>query len=98
MNKLNEDFKRAIPMAVNSPAFPLSLAGRSDTVRIARYRSGTQMESRVKDLGLAPGVTVKILRNDGHGPLLLLVGGSRLALGGGMARKIMVTLEEGNKE
>jgi ferrous iron transport protein A len=67
-------------------------------VRIAYYRSGAQMEGRVKDMGLAPGVTVKVLQNDGHGPLLLLVGGSRLALGSGMARKIMVTLEKDNKE
>lgn len=83
------------PEQSSSSCFPLSLTSRADRVRIIDFLSGQRMDERVKDMGLAPGVEVKVLQNDGSGPLLLLVGETRLALGKGMARKIMVTLVEG---
>lgn len=45
---------------------------------------------RVEDMGIRVGKTVKVLSNEGLGPLLLKVDESRIAIGRGMAMKIMV--------
>ncbi len=47
-------------------------------------------DSRVEDMGLRAGKTVEMLNNEGRGPLLIKVDGSRLAIGRGMAMKIIV--------
>ena len=43
-----------------------------------------------EDMGLRIGKVIEVLSNEGRGPLLLKVGESRIALGRGMAMKIMV--------
>jgi len=47
---------------------------------------------RVDDMGLRKGQTVKMLNNEGRGPVLLKLGESRVAIGRGMAMKIMVRI------
>lgn len=49
-----------------------------------------QVTSRLASLGLTPGVQVDMLRNYGHGPLIISVRGTRVALGRGEASKIEV--------
>ena len=43
-----------------------------------------------EDMGLRIGKTVEVLNNKGKGPLLLKVDDSRIAIGRGMAMKILV--------
>jgi ferrous iron transport protein A len=50
------------------------------------------MRKRLADLGLNLGMTVRVIQRDRHGPLILAVKDARLALGRGMAHKIMVEL------
>jgi ferrous iron transport protein A len=50
------------------------------------------MRKRLADLGLNLGMTVRVMHRDRHGPLILAVKDSRLALGRGMAHRIMVEL------
>ncbi len=45
---------------------------------------------RLESMGLMPGKIVEILNNTGWGPMLVKVDGSRIAIGRGMAMKIMV--------
>lgn len=45
---------------------------------------------RLADLGFIPGSVVRVLRSFGSGPLLVEVKGSRVALGRGLAMKILV--------
>jgi len=46
------------------------------------------------DMGLTPGTTVTVVKSAPfHGPLEILVRGSRLALGRGMAERIFVEKE-----
>ncbi len=49
---------------------------------------------RLEDMGIRPGKEVEMLRNGGGGPLLVKVDASRIALGRGMAMKIMVRRKE----
>ncbi len=52
---------------------------------------GWGFEKRLIDMGLTPGTRVTVVRSAPfHGPLEVLVRGSRLALGRGMAEKILV--------
>lgn len=45
---------------------------------------------RIAELGFTPDTPIYILKSDGLGPILVEVKGSRLAVGRGIAMKIMV--------
>ncbi|MCL6560067.1 MAG: ferrous iron transport protein A [Firmicutes bacterium] len=53
-------------------------------------KGGHVICTRIEDMGLRSGQTVEMLSNDGKGPILLKVDNSRIAIGRGMAMKIMV--------
>jgi DtxR family Mn-dependent transcriptional regulator len=56
---------------------------------------GWGFERRLMDMGLTPGTKVTVVKSAPfHGPLEVLVRGSRLALGRGMAEKIFVEIEK----
>ena len=72
------------------PNLPLILATSGKKVRIASIEGGHQIQSRLADLGLFPNMEVQVLNRSRSGPLLVMVKGSRLALGRGLSRMIMV--------
>lgn len=51
---------------------------------------GRLFANRLASLGFTPGVQVIMEQNYGHGPLLVTVRGTRVALGRGEAAKIIV--------
>jgi Fe2+ transport system protein FeoA len=56
---------------------------------------GWGFERRLMDMGLTPGTKVTVVKSAPfHGPLEILVRGSRLALGRGMAERIFVEIEK----
>jgi len=58
-------------------------------------RRGWGFEKRLMDMGLTPGTRVTVVKSAPfHGPLEILVRGSRLALGRGMAERIFVEIEK----
>ncbi|MFX1483518.1 MAG: ferrous iron transport protein A [Promethearchaeota archaeon] len=52
---------------------------------------------RLLDLGLTKGCTFKVVQNRGRGPVLVEVRGTRIALGHGLASKVIVEVMEGQK-
>jgi Fe2+ transport system protein FeoA len=55
------------------------------------YGRGWGFEKRLMDMGLTPGAEVVVVKSAPfHGPLEVTVRGSRLALGRGMAERIIV--------
>jgi len=55
---------------------------------------GYGFEKRLTNMGLTPGTRVTVVKSAPfHGPLEILVRGSRLALGGGMAERVFVEVE-----
>jgi Fe2+ transport system protein FeoA len=68
---------------------PLAMVGTGQVVKLVRVAAGRILTRRLAELGLTPGVQLEILQDQG-GPLLLAVRDSRLALGRGMAHKIIV--------
>ena len=72
-------------------SFPLSLVPPGETVVLAGMHGGRRMRCRVADLGLNVGQTVRVMKNDFHGPLILAVKhDARLAIGRGLAHHIRV--------
>jgi len=71
--------------------------GESGTVASigAGHGRGRGFEKRLMDMGLTPGTRVTVVKSAPfHGPFEILVRGSRLALGRGMAEKIFVETEQ----
>lgn len=70
---------------------PLAMVSPGENVQLVAINGDNRLRKRLADLGLNIGMTVRIMQHDGHGPLVLAVKDSRLALGFGMAHKILVT-------
>lgn len=71
---------------------PLNRVEPNKEVRLIAIEGGKKMKKRLADLGLNIGATIKVIRKSGQGPLILAVKESRLAIGDGMASKIIVEL------
>ncbi len=67
---------------------PLTESLQNDTVKILQIKGGFGFRQRMSELGIMPGNTVKIIKNDHIGPLIIMVKNSRIALGRGMCRRI----------
>ena len=61
------------------------------TVKIINYTGGKGVESKLRQLGLCPGREVKVLRfAPMGGPVMVDVGGRSVAIGRGIAARILV--------
>ncbi|MCU0484818.1 MAG: transcriptional repressor [Anaerolineales bacterium] len=69
---------------------PLSATPAGSVVRIVQYEGGHDFASRAISMGLPLGAEAKVIQNYGHGPLLVGIQGSRIALGRGEAAKIKI--------
>lgn len=65
------------------------MAGEGASVRVTALRGGTGLDRRVTELGLGIGSEITVLQRQGGG-LVLARDGMRVAIGGGIAHKILV--------
>ena len=65
----------------------LGVGARGTIVSIV---GGWKVNKRLADLGLLPGTEIKVLKKAPYGPVEIKVRGSKLALGRGLAGKVMV--------
>uniref|UniRef100_A0A7J3ZKA7 Ferrous iron transport protein A n=1 Tax=Fervidicoccus fontis TaxID=683846 RepID=A0A7J3ZKA7_9CREN len=73
---------------------PLASLPQGARARIVSINAGCGLVQRLMQMGLFPGTIVEVLENS-RGPILIQVEGSRIAIGRGMASKILVEpLEE----
>ena len=70
-------------------AKPLSRARANEELTLVEINAGRKLTHRLAELGLTPGVKLRVVQVNG-GPLLVSVRGSRIALGRGMADKLLV--------
>lgn len=76
--------------------FPLTFVGGGVAVTLIEIRAGERLRQRLAELGLTIGMSVRVVQSDMQGALILAVkNDTRLALGRGMAQKIMVRYAEG---
>jgi len=71
---------------------PLAMVSSGKVVTVAEIRAGRGLLRRLADMGLTLGTTLKVINNPMTGPIIAEVKGSRLALGYGIAQKIMVEI------
>jgi len=70
---------------------PLDRMRAGEVGEIARVCGGGGITRRLVELGLAPGVRVKLLSDAGSaGPVIVRVGEGRIGIGRGMARRVLV--------
>jgi len=61
---------------------------------IKTIRGGRRVVRRLTDMGLTPGAEVKVLKSSPfNGPIEVLVRGSKLAIGRGVAMKVFVAMK-----
>lgn len=82
--------------AVVETTFPLTFAKRGEWVILKEIHAGDRLRRRLGELGLNMGMRVRIVQDKTSGPVILAVANdSRLAVGRGMAQKIIVECAEG---
>ena len=69
---------------------PLSFAQEGELGTVQEFMGGAGAQLRLTTIGLRKGDEVEVRTNSGQGQLVVAVNGMRLALGRGIAKKIMV--------
>ena len=69
---------------------PLAMVTAGELVTVTEVRAGQGLQKRLADMGLTPGVQIKVINRQISGPVVIDLRGSKLALGRGMAQKIAV--------
>ena len=73
-----------------TPFLPLSDLKKGEHATLFEIRSGRGAASRLSSLGFTPGVEIEMTQNYGHGPLLVSLRGTKVALGREEAQKTIV--------
>jgi ferrous iron transport protein A len=68
----------------------LSGVRSGESVQIRTMDGGHQFLSRLASLGFTPGTRLEVVHNYGHGPIIVRLRDTRVALGRGEAAKIVV--------
>lgn len=72
---------------------PLGFIQAGADVIIEDYCCGRGMRQRLTELGLVPNAGIRVVNNDMLGPIIISIGGGRLAIGRGMAQRILVSVK-----
>ena len=75
------------------PVLPLSLLSPNQRARVVSVSGGRGLVKRLNDMGFSPGAEVAVLNRAMAGPLMVMVRGTKVAIGRGLATKIMVNPE-----
>lgn len=68
----------------------LSTVATGESVQIRTMDGGHEFLSRLASLGFTPQAHVRVVQNYGHGPIIVVLRDTRIALGRGEASKIVV--------
>jgi ferrous iron transport protein A len=69
---------------------PLDMLNTGERAAVFSLSAGRAADNRLVSLGFTPGVELDMVQNFGHGPLIVALRGTRVALGRGEAAKILV--------
>ncbi len=76
------------------PILPLSMVAPQQRVRLVEVRGGRRLRKRLADLGLTLGAPLRVVQSNGGGPMIVAVKqDARMAIGRGIAHKMIVTLD-----
>jgi len=69
---------------------PLAMVRPGELVTVIGVRAGRGLLRKLADMGLTPGIQMRVINSQMSGPVLIDLRGSRVALGRGVAQKVMV--------
>jgi ferrous iron transport protein A len=69
---------------------PLAMVRPGEQVTVIGVRAGWGLQRRLADMGLTPGIQIRAINSQMPGPVLIDLRGSRVALGRGVAQRVMV--------
>ncbi|MEA3486816.1 MAG: FeoA family protein [Thermodesulfobacteriota bacterium] len=72
---------------------PLTTVLPGNKVRIISLAGGRGLQERLISMGLCPGSKIEVIQRGAPGPFIVALRDCRLAIGTGMAQKIMVLNE-----
>jgi len=75
---------------MSNQGIPLAMVTPGELVTVTEVRGGWGLQRRLADMGLIPGVQIRVMNSQAPGPVLINLRGSRVALGRGIAQKIAV--------
>lgn len=75
---------------------PLSAVRSGIEVTLVSIGGGRGTRMKLVGMGLGEGIKIRVLNSRGSGPCVILTGNTRLALGRGIAKKILVREEDGS--
>ncbi len=81
---------RADIPAIDKETINLVKAQPGRGYKVVGIAGGCEIQTRLASLGILPGQTIRIIRPSRIGPVLVCVKGSKVALGHGISRKILV--------
>jgi Fur family ferric uptake transcriptional regulator len=81
-----------------TPIMPLAMAKSGERLVITDIMGGSHARDRLASMGLRRGDTLEVINNNGLGRLIVGHGPTRMALGRGIAQKIMVSLPKVNSD
>jgi DtxR family Mn-dependent transcriptional regulator len=99
-HSVSEELERIIEKKMEKPVYRKGIVNLHDLRpgqkgEIVSIETGFHAKRRLEDMGLTPGTRIRILRVAPFGgPIEISVRGSRLAIGRGMSRRIVVKVEE----
>lgn len=65
-----------------------------DRGKVQKIVAGAMATKRLYEMGFNTGARVRVLKND-RGPIIVALGGNKIALGRGLAEKMLVGKENG---
>lgn len=80
-------------MLYQTPTMPLATVSSGRRAKIVSIVSGRGLREHLINMGLDIGSEIEILRQGAPGPFLIAIKETRLAIGQGMADKIIVSVE-----
>ena len=75
---------------IEKEVYPLSEVPAGRTVHLAAVQAGQGLKSRLAAMGLLAHVSLRVLRNDSCGQIIVQVKNTKVVLGRGMSQKILV--------
>lgn len=76
--------------STRQPGMPLAMASPGERLRVEQLTGGKEARRQLEDLGLNLGTEIEVISANG-GPMVLAVKGTRLAMGRGVAQKVLVS-------
>lgn len=86
----NQSSQALVTSPTASNIRPLTDLQSNEAARIHKLRGGLGFRRRLAALGFTPGTEITMLQNRGHGPVIVTIRDTRVALGRGEACRIVV--------